>query len=181
MEAVLEPFALSSIEFRACAASCFDPARRAAVFAGEPESGEQRLGVLGQLSPALASQFKLRQEAYLAELDLEALFAAGLRPRRYQPLSRFPAVARDFSLVLDQAVTFGAVRQVIEKLILPELTAVAAVDRFRGGPVPAGKYSLLIRVTFQSAEQTLTEEQIRSHSERIVQALQTQFGATLRA
>lgn len=175
VEAVLEPFALPALEFRPCDAACFHPARRAAVSAGE-----QLLGVLGQLSPALAASFKLRQDAYLAELDLEALYAAGLRPRRYQPLSRFPAVARDFSLVLDQSVSFGAVRQAIEKLNLSELTAVAAVDRFRGGPVPAGKYSLLVRVTFQSAEQTLTEEQIRSQSERIVEALQSQLGATLR-
>lgn len=176
VETVLEPFALSSVEFRSGDAACFDPARRAAVFAGQ-----QPLGVLGRLSPALASQFKLRQDSYLAELDLEALYAAGLRPRRYQPLSRFPAVARDFSLVLDQSVSFGAVRRVIEKLDLPELTAVAAVDRFRGGQIPPRKYSLLIRVTFQSAEQTLTEEQIRSQSECIVKALETQLGATLRA
>jgi phenylalanyl-tRNA synthetase beta chain len=89
IEAALEPFQLAPLEFRPSDAACFHPAQRAGVFASD-----QPLGVLGQLHPNLAARFKLRQEAYLAELDLEALYAAGLRPRRYQPLSRFPAVAR---------------------------------------------------------------------------------------
>ncbi|MFQ5662441.1 MAG: phenylalanine--tRNA ligase subunit beta [Terriglobia bacterium] len=176
VEAVLEGFELARVEFRPCDAACLHPAERATL-----RAGEQPLGVLGQLNPSLAAQFKLRQAAYLAELDLEALYAAGLRPRRYRPLSRFPAVARDFSLLLDQSVPFEAVRQLIESLKIPELISVAAVDRFRGAPVPAGQYSLLIRVIFQSGEQTLTDQQIRQHSERIVGALAARLGAALRA
>jgi phenylalanyl-tRNA synthetase beta chain len=175
-EALLEPFALPAVEFQPCEAGCFQPGERVAILAGK-----EKLGVLGQLHPQLAAQFKLRQSAYLAELDLEALSAAGLRPRRYQPLSRFPAVARDFSLLLAQKVTFGAVRAAIEGLQLPYLVSVSAVDRFRGGSIPAGHYSLLVRGVFQSAEQTLTEEEIRAHSERIVAELEGKLGATLRA
>ena len=176
IEAALEPFQLPPLEFRPCDAACFHSAQRASIFAGG-----QPLGILGQLHPNLAARFKLRQEAYLAELDLEALYAAGLRPRRYQPLSRFPAVARDFSLLLKDSATFSAVRTAVEELQLPELLSVTAVDRFRGGKLPAGHYSLLVRVVFQSPEQTLTDDQIRSHSDRIIEALEKQLGATLRA
>jgi phenylalanyl-tRNA synthetase beta chain len=176
IEAALNPLQLPPLEFRPSDAAGFHPGQRAAVYADG-----QQLGVLGQLHPTLAAQFKLRQEAFLAELDLEALYAAGLRPRRYQPLSRFPAVARDFSLLLKDSVTFSAVRAAVEDLKLPELVSVAAVDRFRGGKLPAGCYSLLVRAVFQSPEQTLTDDQIRSHSERIVEALEKKLGATLRA
>jgi phenylalanyl-tRNA synthetase beta chain len=176
VEALLEPFALPTVGFRPCDVGCFHPGERAAIFVGK-----ERLGVLGQLNPQLAAQFKLRQSAFLAELDLAALYAAGLRPRRYQPLSRFPAVARDFSLLLAQEVSFGDVRAAIEGLDLPHLVSVSAVDRFRGGSIPTGHYSLLVRVVFQSAEQTLTEEEIRDHSERIVAKLESKLGATLRA
>jgi len=176
VEDLLDLFSLSAVEFHPCETPGFHPAERAEISAeGKP------LGTLGQLSPALAAQFKLRQPAWLAELDLEALCAAGLRPRRYQPLSRFPSVARDFSLLLDARVSFGAVRQAIEELKIPELVSVAAVDRFRGGALPAGRYSLLVRVVFQSAEQTLTDEQVRGFSARIVGALEKKLGATLRA
>ncbi|MFQ5777229.1 MAG: phenylalanine--tRNA ligase subunit beta [Terriglobia bacterium] len=176
MQAALEPFNLDLMSFRPCDAASFHAPERAAVLAGK-----QKLGVLGRLSPELAARFKLRQPAYLAELDLDALYAAGLRPRRYQALSRFPAVARDFSLVLDQSVSFGAVRSTIESLRIPELVSVSAVDRYRGRAIPTGKYSLLVRVIFQSSQQTLTEEQIRVSADRIVQSLEKKLGATLRA
>jgi len=176
VEAALELFALPPMEFESCDAVWFHPAERAAV-----RAGQQPLGALGRLAPALAAHFKLRQDAYLAELDLEALYAAGLRPPAYRPLSRYPAVERDFSLLLDDGVRFGQVRAAIEGLKIAELVSVGAVDRFRGGALPKNKYSLLVRVTFQSAEQTLTDEQIRGASERIVKALEKELGATLRA
>jgi len=176
IETALECFHLPAPAFRPCDASVFHPAQRAAVLCGN-----KQVGVMGQLSPELAAQFKLRQEAWLAELDLEALYAAGLRPRAFVPLSRFPAVTRDFSLVLDARTSFGAVREVIEALKIPELVSLSAVDRFRGGAIPAGRYSLLVRAVFQSAERTLTEEEVRSFSERIVAALEKKLAATLRA
>jgi phenylalanyl-tRNA synthetase beta chain len=176
VEAVLERFHLPAAAFHACDASFFQAAQRAVV-----RCGDQAVGVLGKLSSELAAQFKLRQDAWLAELDLEALYAAGLRPRAFVPLSRFPAVTRDFSLVLDAGTRFGAVRETIETLNIPELISVSAVDRFRGGAIPAGRYSLLLRVVFQSAERTLTEDEIRGFGERIVAALEKTLSATLRA
>jgi phenylalanyl-tRNA synthetase beta chain len=176
VEGVLERFHLPAAAFQPCDASVFHPAQRAAVLCGD-----KQLGVMGKLAGELAAQFKLRQDAYLAELDLEALYAAGLRPRTFTPLSRFPAVTRDFSLMLDAGTRLGAVREAIQALNISELVSVSAVDRFRGGTIPAGRYSLLIRVVFQSAERTLTEEEIRGFSERIVAALEKKLGATLRA
>jgi phenylalanyl-tRNA synthetase beta subunit len=52
---------------------------------------------------------------------------------------------------------------------------------FRGKNVPAGKYSLLVRVLFQSREATLTDAQVTDFSARIVAALEQQLGAQLRA
>ncbi len=176
VEAVLELFELPAPSFTPCDACFLHPGERVSVAVDG-----RSLGVLGQLQPELAAQFKLRQPAWLAELDLDALYAAGLRPRRYQPLSRFPAVARDFSLVLADALPFGAVRDTLAGLEISELVSVAAVDRFRGGAIPRGQYSLLVRVVFQSPEQTLNDAQIRAFTERIVTALEKKLGASLRA
>ncbi|MCI0403829.1 MAG: phenylalanine--tRNA ligase subunit beta, partial [Acidobacteria bacterium] len=176
IEIVLERFNLPGPNFRPCDAPVFHPAQRFAVLCGDKE-----IGVMGRLSADLAAQFKLRQDAWLAELDLEALYAAGLRPRAFAPLSRFPSVTRDFSLLLDAGTRFGAVRETIEALNIAELVSILPVDRFHGGSLPAGRYSLLIRVVFQSAERTLTDEDIRGFSERIVGALGKKLGATLRA
>ncbi len=101
--------------------------------------------------------------------------------RRYEPLPRFPGVERDFSLFLAEGVTFAEVRKTIESLGIPEIASIEAADLFRGKNVPAGKYSLLVRVTFQSRESTFTDPQINDFSNRIVAALEKNLGATLRA
>ena len=99
---------------------------------------------------------------------------------RYQPLPRFPAVERDFSLVLADGTTFAQAEETIRSVNIPELHSIEAIDLFRGGQVPAGKYSLLVRVTFQSAEATFTETQLTDFSARIISALTQQLGASLR-
>ncbi len=140
-------------------------------------------GVAGQLARRAAERFKLRQDVYLAEFELEPFFEAyrsARLQRRYEPLSRFPGVERDFSLVVGDSVRFAQVVDAIRALRIAELAGIEAVDLFRGGQIPAGKYSLLVRVTFQSHETTLTEAQLADFTARIVAALESKLGATLR-
>ncbi|MBI4441774.1 MAG: phenylalanine--tRNA ligase subunit beta [Acidobacteria bacterium] len=135
---------------------------------------------MGQLHVEVAERWKIRRPVFMAEVDLDALYAVGLRLPQVQPLSRFPAVERDFSVMLPETVWFEAVRDAVVSLGIPELVAVAPVEIFRGGPVPHGSYSLLLRVTLQSHQTTLTEEQLAAYSARIVDSLQRQLGAQIR-
>ena len=145
--------------------------------------GEQ-LGIAGQLVRRIAEQLKLRQDVYLAELKLEPLLL-GIEAARsalhFVPWPRFPAVERDFSLVLPDDATFAQVEQTIRALKIAELQTIEAADLFRGGQIPTGKYSLMIRVKFQSAQRTLTDAQLAEFTSRIVAALEQKLGAALRA
>jgi phenylalanyl-tRNA synthetase beta chain len=163
-------------------ADWLNPARRGAISLGK-ESGPA-LGSAGQLAKRVAEKFKFRQDVFLAEINLGPLYCmyyGTKNSRRYEALPRFPGVERDFSLFLADGVTFAKVQQSIQSLGIPEIVSVEAADLFRGKNVPAGKYSLLIRVVFQSREATLTEVQINDFSARIVATLEKQLGAALRA
>jgi len=142
------------------------------------------IGVAGKVARKPADAFKLRTEAYVAEFALEPLLEAIDRTRasrRYEPLPRFPAVERDFSLLLADGIKFSQVEETIRALGISEVARIEAVDLFRGKNVPAGKYSLLVRVTFQSAQATFTDAQLADYSSRIVAALEKSLGASLRA
>jgi len=146
--------------------------------------GAKALGLGGQLARRVADQLKLRQDVYVAELQLEPLLTgieAARAASHFAPIPRFPAVERDFSFVLDDKVTFAQVADTIRALAIPELVSVEAADLFRGGHIPAGKFSLMIRVTFVSAQATLTDAQLADFSSRIVSALEKRLGAALRA
>lgn len=155
-----------------------------ASLAGRDKPAPTSLGVAGHLARKIADRFKLRQDAFVAELLLEPLYAGYAAARaavRFTPIPRFPSVARDFSLVLAEGTSFAQVAAALRALGIAELRHIEAVDLFRGGNVPAGKYSLLVRVTFQSDEATFTDAQLTGFSARIISALQSRLGASLRA
>jgi len=155
------------------------PARR-----GRFSLDSESLGEAGELTRRIADQLKLRQEIFLAELQLLPLYSAirnAKETRRYEPIPRFPAVERDFSLLLADGTHFSDVIEAIRALGIREIASIEAVDLFRGKNVPVGQYSLLVRVTFQSRETTLTEAQLTDFSARIIAALEKQLDAHLRS
>src|SRR6266849_9159277 len=142
------------------------------------------IGEAGELTRRVAEQLKLRQEIFLAELQLQPLYAAiraAKESRKYGAVPRFPGVERDFSLLLSDGTHLSDVVAAIRSLNIQEIASIEAIDLFRGKNVPAGKYSLLVRVTFQSREATLTEAQVSAYSVKIVAALEKTLGAQLRA
>ncbi len=146
--------------------------------------GKEEIGAAGELARRTAEKLKLRQDVFLAELLLEPVYIAMREVkeyRRYEPLPRFPAVERDFSLLLADGTQFSDVGGAIRGLNIAEIASIEATDLFRGKNVPAGKYSLLVRVTFQSREATLTERQISEASAKIIATLEKNLGAQLRA
>jgi len=157
-------------------------AKRGEVFLGKEST--RALGTAGLLAKRVADKLKFRQDVFLAEIALGPLYCMyyGVKnSRRYESLPRFPGVERDFSLFLADDVPFIEVRKAIEGLRIPEITAIEAADLFRGKNVPAGKYSLLVRVIFQSKEATFTDAQINELSSQIVAVLEKNVGASLRA
>jgi len=163
------------------------PARRGQVELKSIISTEGRnlssIGVAGELTRRVAEQLKLRQEIFLAELQLPPLYAAirvARESRKYEPVPRFPAVERDFSLLLADGTHFSDIAAAVRSLNINEIASIEAIDLYRGKNVPAGQYSLLIRVTFQSRESTMTEAQLTDFSARIIAALEKQLSARLR-
>ena len=159
--------------------SWLNPARR-----GRFALANEQVGEAGELTRRVADQLKLRQEIFLAELQLEPVYSAisaATESRKYESIPRFPAVERDFSLLLADGKHFSDVAAAIRSLTIREIANIEAIDIYRGKNVPVGQYSLLVRVTFQSRESTLTEAQLTEFSAQIIAALDKQLGARLRA
>jgi phenylalanyl-tRNA synthetase beta chain len=175
VETLLRAVQHKSLVFDVQTSDYYHPGQSArAVMDGEP------VAQFGQLHPQMAAGRKLRQEVFLAEIFADRLYQHRLREIRYQPLPRFPGVERDFSFLFDDAVTFDKIQAAVRSLGLAELRGFSPVEIFRGGSMPAGKYSILLRATFQSIERTLREDEVAEWSSKIVAALK-QLGGTQRA
>ena len=130
----------------------------------------------GQIHPEVAAARKLRQDVYVAEIDLEQLYRIGLRTVRFTPLGKYPAVERDFSLIFADNVLFDQMRNSVAELKIAELRDLSPIEIFRGGTIEKEKYSILLRAKFQSADRTLRDDEVTQWSARIVAALTTLGG-----
>jgi phenylalanyl-tRNA synthetase beta chain len=164
--ALLETFQHRALSFDSETAEYYQPGRSArALLDGET------VAQFGPIDSQIAAGRKLRQEVFIAEIFADRLYCRPMRQRLYQPLAKFPAVERDFSFVFRDEITFDKIEASIRALHLPDLRSFVPVEIFRGGAVPAGSYSILLRAKFQSLERTLREEEVNEWSARIVKAL----------
>ena len=147
------------------------------VFAGSPtpsflvpgraanlSAGSQNVGVVGLLAHD--------RDVYVAELDLDALAAARSSAAfTFKPLPRYPSIARDISIVVDDTLPASTVRGTIRSAAPANLVSMQEFDRYEGKGVPDGRISLSLRLTFGSADRTLTDAEIDAAMKKILAAL----------
>jgi phenylalanyl-tRNA synthetase beta chain len=175
VENLLAAFACEHLSVDRKTAEYLFPWRSARALAdGEP------VAQFGQIHSDMAGQRKLRQDVFVAELDLDQLYRYGLRKVHFKPLPKYPAAERDFSFIFDDAVSFEAIQKAVAAAGIAELREFRPAEIFRGGSIEAGKYSILLRATFQSTDRTLREDEVVEWSRKIVEAL-TGLGGVQRA
>lgn len=132
-------------------------------------------GWVGEVHPTL-----LEGGWGMFELDLATLFAGVPERVEYEDVISFPAVRQDLAFVVPEEVPAGDLVRVAKEAAGPELREARVFDVYRGGQVAAGHKSVAIRVAFQSPERTLSLDDAATIRERVVTALASRFGATLR-
>jgi phenylalanyl-tRNA synthetase beta chain len=175
IETLLEEFQHSDIQYDSQTSDYYHEGRSARVLL----NGEA-VAQFGQIDANVVAQKKIRQDIFVGEIYLERLYKNELRKIQYEPLPRYPAVERDFSFIFGDDVIFAKIQAAVSALKLTELRGFTPAEIFRGGSIAAGKYSGLLRATFQSYERTLRDEEVAEWSGKIVKALES-LGGTQRA
>jgi phenylalanyl-tRNA synthetase beta chain len=141
------------------------------------------IGVFGQLAPSIAEARDLpaADEIYVGELDLDRLSAAApAETMRAAAPPRYPAVVRDISILVGDALSAETVRATIRTAAPDTLIQTREFDRYQGKGIPDGKISLSFRLTFQSLDRTLTDEEVQAAMQHIIDALTRELQAVQR-
>ena len=136
------------------------------------------IGWLGELHPRWQQKYDLPAASVVFELDLNAVLGGGVPT--YQEISRFPLVRRDLSVVVDEDLSYQAVREALGTHQSPIVAEISLFDVYRGQGVEKGKKSLAFRVLLQDTQKTLTEAEVDSAISNLIQILEKQFNAKLR-
>jgi phenylalanyl-tRNA synthetase beta chain len=142
--------------------------------------GKNQIGEFGQLLPALAKKYDLRDAALLAELNLDLLLARRNPARSFKPLPQFPSIRRDVAMLVPEATTHDAVLQIVKQTKPANLEAVELFDVFRGKHVPEGQKSLAYAFTYRAVDKTLTDAEVNAAHTKIVEVFKAQLKAMVR-
>jgi len=171
-ETLLQRLDVPGVRFSAAAHASLHPARSAALHLADTV-----LGMIGEVHPQVCERFDLpEQPVALLELNLDLLLVQR-QPRRYQHISRFPAVLEDLALVVDADVPAQTVQETIRAVGGELLQHVELFDLYQGEQIAAGKKSLAYALTFQAEDRSLTEAEVRQLYQRIQQHAAAVLGA----
>jgi len=143
----------------------------------------KKIGIVGQLTPAVAREIGASTPLLCAEFDLDLWRATASTKTQVAALAKFPGSARDIAFVAPLALPYGMVRSLIDALKEPLLESTRLFDLFtdpKGEKIPSDKKSMAISLTFRSAERTLTADEVQAAADRIKGALKEKLSVDFR-
>ncbi|MFN3946947.1 MAG: phenylalanine--tRNA ligase subunit beta [Aquificaceae bacterium] len=136
---------------------------------------DEEVAYFGMLNPALQERLNLRYKVILGEVKLSALKDI---KRSYKPLSYFPPLIRDISLLIDKGLDVDKLILYIKSMDLVEDMKVFSI--YTDEKLGEGKKSVSFRITFRSREGTLSDQEVNNLVEKLLIDLEEKYGAKLR-
>jgi phenylalanyl-tRNA synthetase beta chain len=150
--------------------------------AAELRLGEERLGVIGEVSGAGLSEFELRRATTVAEIRIALLEQIACLVPKAGEISPYPAVSRDLNLVVDERVPWAAIARSVRESAGAELEQIVYLDTYRDPErLGRGKKSLLFSITLRGSSGTLTSAEADRVRDAIIARCSEVHGAKLRA
>lgn len=139
-----------------------------------------KIGIVGEVHPAVCENYEIGTRAYLAMLDENVLLDSVSPEEGYHPLPKFPASTRDLALLCDDETPVAALKKAISEAAGAVLEHVSLFDVYRGEQVAEGKKSVAFSLVLRANDRTLTDEEADAAVKRALKAL-AKHGAELRS
>ncbi|MBA4195970.1 MAG: phenylalanine--tRNA ligase subunit beta [Chitinophaga sp.] len=144
-------------------------------------SNKKELAQLKEIRKTELSNFGIKQSVLFIDIDFEALLNTVSKQKIvYKEVAKFPAVERDLAIVIDKAVTYDIVQSIIKKQKLHKLQNTRLFDVFESDKLGAGKKSMAINFTFLDEEKTLTDKEIDSMMNKLMEGFTKELNAEIR-
>ena len=138
----------------------------------EIKIGDDKIGNIGEIHPAVLEDIKSRGRIVVAEIDFEKLWKLASAEAEYRPVGKYPAVVRDIAVVVPHQTRTEEVLNVIENAGGNLLIDTDLFDYFQDEAMrESGEKSLAFHLIFQSPERTLKDEEVSKIIEKITAGL----------
>jgi len=177
VEGLMHGLHIDNLSYRASDHATFHPGKCAEVY-----SGEQLIGIFGELHPLVKANYDfLDAPILLAELDAVALIDLAVVDFQVKPVAVFPAMVEDIAVIVDEVITADQLMDVICKAGGNLLMDARLFDIYRNEKIGTSKKSMAYKLTYRAYDRTLTDKDALAIRTKIVNALKKQFGGVLRS
>ena len=136
------------------------------------------LGYFGELHP------KITEKTFGFEILLENIVEYKSRTSRVKEsliFSDYQKSDRDFAFVVDKKINAQNLTDIISSIDKSLIKDIKIFDVYEGENIPPGKKSIALKVTIQSDNKTLNENDLTDISKKIVNSVEEKVGAKLRS
>lgn len=140
-------------------------------------AGNEQIGSVGEILSDVLLSFNIKQPVYFFELFTDKLKIP--KKMMSQSISKYPAISRDVTLIIDRTIEAGRILETIKQLNEKLVDGVALFDLYEGSAIPSQKKSVSFRITYRSHEETLEDDTVNVIHKSIVDKIMTEFHATL--
>lgn len=146
------------------------------------ELGAMDIVVAGSINKKFLNYFDIREDVFVALFNWDNLYKILRKEgREIEEINRFPAVSRDFALVVDEKTTFAEIEQLVLSAGKPLAKSCGLFDIYRDDKnVGTGKKSYAISILFEDKSKTLTDKEIENVTARITAQLAKRLSAEIR-
>ncbi|MEB3072212.1 phenylalanine--tRNA ligase subunit beta [Parvimonas sp. C2] len=141
---------------------------------------KEKIGEIGQVSYDVCKNFSIKKNIFVCEIDIEKIRDKANLTKIYEPLIKYPAVKRDLAIVVDKDVDSGSIERIFKNNSNNILKNIELFDIYTGNQIDKNKKSMAYKLTFQSKDKTLVDEDINTIIDSILTDLKKELGAYLR-
>ena len=139
------------------------------------------IGTAGIVSQAVGQKLDFKDlSPCAAELEFEQLMSVAGGAVKVKLIPRFPAIQRDLSIIVGEAIPWADIIKAIKSKAPSELEDIRFVGIYRGKGIPSGSKSVTLSLRFRDEDGTLTHEIVDGFEAEIVRSLAESTKAELR-
>jgi phenylalanyl-tRNA synthetase beta chain len=135
---------------------------------------------LGKVNKKAATLTDISNEVFFADFDWDYMQKLSSSEFVYSPISKYPEVKRDLSLVIDKAIKFDDIRKLSLKVERSLINRINVFDVYEGDKIDAGKKAYAVSFYLQDQDQTLTDKVIDKTMSKLMQGFERELGAIIR-
>ena len=141
------------------------------------EKNNIQIAKIGEINKEIKSLYDIKEKVFFAEISWNKILNLSRKNLYYSPVSKYPEVKRDLSLIIDKSVKFKEIKRLVEKNNYNVIKKISLYDIYQGTNIDKNKKAYAIRFILQDDKETLNDKKIN----HIMGKLMNTFIGELRA